>query len=123
MKINWDLFNIEQIAANSYKNFHAKGVDYLCFYRTPDLTQKFYFFDENVQFSPDVVSPHDHRYNFSSTCLAGELTNHVYDKASYRDGDMLDAHIFNRFDYMTPLNGGSGLLGEKKFGLKKFIQK
>lgn len=53
--------DLQQALKNSYRNYHAKGVDYLCVGRTPQLTQKIYFIDG---FEGDVVVPHDHRYEF-----------------------------------------------------------
>ena len=36
---------IDDIQANSYRDFHAKGLDYLCIRRDLELTLKVYFFD------------------------------------------------------------------------------
>ncbi len=94
--------SLEAIAANSYRNFHAKGLDYLCLLRTPELTRKVYFFDGDVSKLPEIVTPHDHRYDFKTTVLAGMVANRFYAK-NVRGGEPVE-----RFDYMTPLNGGDG---------------
>lgn len=89
----------------SYRNFHAKGLDYLCLKRTPDHTVKVYFFDGDADLSalPEVVMPHDHRYDFRSVCIAGEVTNKEYSRCSRGFGKRYD-----RFLWDTPLNGGGG---------------
>lgn len=56
---------------NSYRDFHAKGLDYVCLKRTPDHTVKVYFLDGDVSKVPEVVNPHDHRYAFETTVLSG----------------------------------------------------
>ena len=97
--------DIETIAANSYANFHAKGLHYLCLRRSPERTEKVYFFEGEVIAAPEVINPHDHRYDFETTCLAGEVENHTYRQVWPTSHH---AEPFNCFKYMTPLNGGSG---------------
>lgn len=97
--------DIETIAANSYANFHAKGLHYLCLYRSPRLTKKVYFFEGTTPDSPEVINPHDHRYPFYTRCLLGEVTNHIYQRVPQAIGH---SHRFDEFNYMTPLNGGNG---------------
>lgn len=63
--------NMEEVIANSFKDFHSKGLDYICLRRSPVLTTKLYFFDGDVSKLPEVVNPHDHRYDFSTVCLSG----------------------------------------------------
>lgn len=92
---------MEEVIENSFKDYHVKGFDYICLKRTPELTIKLYFFDGDVSKLPEVVNPHDHRYNFRTRCLAGEVENSCY---------MVDqrGEVYNRFEYRTPLNGGDG---------------
>lgn len=104
--------DIDQIVANSYKDFHVKGFDYICIKRSPEETIKLYFFDGDVSKMPEVVAPHDHRYNFDTWVLAGTSENVWYKKikstwANDRDWRNIGRE-FNRFSYMTPLNGGGG---------------
>lgn len=109
------LFDIESICANSYRDFHTKGFDYLCLSRGPELTRKVYFFEGNLADLPELVIPHDHRYPFVSTVLAGAVRNLEYAKLP-RGVDEKTTGLartcgfrpFDRFEYRTPLNGGRG---------------
>jgi hypothetical protein len=92
--------NMEEIIANSFKDYHTKGFDYLCVRRTPTETLKLYFFDGDVSKLPEVVNPHDHRYGFDSYVLAG-ATENIW----FKEGG---GKLYNRFAYMTKLNGGNG---------------
>ena len=58
--------SMEEVLANSFRDFHAKGLDYVCLKRRPSETVKLYFFDGDVSKLPEVVNPHDHRYDFST---------------------------------------------------------
>lgn len=104
--------SIEDIIANSYKDFHVKGFDYICLKRSPEHTRKVYFFNGDVRHMPEVVNPHDHRYDFTTKVLSGAVENIDFQFAG--DGD-----VYNQFNYLTPLNGGNGFewVGETK--LKK----
>lgn len=99
--------------ANSYRNFHVKGFDYLCVKRTPQHTRKVYFFDGKVSQLPEVVSPHDHRYDFATTVLSGVMSN-----STYREAPMGARHafarVYNEFRWDTPLNGGDGFAFNKE---------
>ncbi|WP_069338368.1 hypothetical protein [Sphingobium yanoikuyae] len=100
--------HIETIAANSFSNFHAKGLDYLCLQRSETLTVKAYFYDDAAAaVSPEVVCPHDHRYPFSTTILSGQSEHYRYAEP---ESAILRRHLprYQRFDWSTPLNGGSG---------------
>lgn len=91
---------------HSYKNFHAKGLDYLCLKRTPEHTVKVYFFDGDADLSalPEIVMPHDHRYAFDTTILAGAASNLVQARCAEFHGSIR----YHAFDWDTPLNGGAG---------------
>jgi len=93
---------LDTIAANSFRNFHAKGLDYLCLHRSPELTIKAYFYELGQDSAPEVVCPHDHRYPFSTHVLAGR-SGHI----RYRD-EAVGEPTHERFDWRTPLNGGAG---------------
>ena len=105
---------IEMMVENSFKNFHVKGFDYLCLKRTPEHTRKVYFFDGNVSHLPDVVSPHDHRYDFKTTILCGHMSN------SHYVPDDEYGEVFNEFEYRTPLNGGDGFTFKKEIRLREY---
>jgi hypothetical protein len=95
------MYQLETIIENSYRDFHAKGMDYICLERDDEKTVKLYFFDGDATRLPEVVNPHDHRYDFSTEVLAGELRDLRY--IHHPDGD-----AFQSFEWRTPLNGGDG---------------
>lgn len=97
--------DLDEMLANSFRDFHVKGFDYLCLRRSPERTVKAYFFDGDVSTAPEVVMPHDHRYAFLTTVAAGSVVNRVYHQTL--EGKP-EAQTYERFDYLTPLNGGSG---------------
>lgn len=105
----WADLDMESVLDNSYKDFHAKGIDYLCLHRDPGLTLKAYFFESGAQDAGEVVNPHDHRYDFNTQCISGVIRNKWYrdppcfDGESHKCGDM-----YNAFAWHTPLLGGSG---------------
>lgn len=115
--------DIETICANSFRDFHAKGFDYLCLTRSPELTRKVYFFEGDLVDLPEIVMPHDHRYGFTTTVLAGAVRNRTFARI-----DLKTAHpaaiqaylaegtrtlpVHDRFSYSTPLNGGDGFTWE-----------
>jgi hypothetical protein len=96
---------LEEICANSYRNFHAKGFDYLCLFRSPGYTRKVYFFDGDLSQQPELVMPHDHRYAFTTAVISGAVINKTFERVS--EGHPLGLR-YDRFDYLTPLNGGDG---------------
>lgn len=104
--------DIETICENSYRNFHVKGFDYLCLSRTPNLTRKVYFFEGNLTHLPELVIPHNHRYNFTTTVLSGSLINKTYSRFKFPTDE--PTQVFNEFEYMTPLNGGDGFVWKRE---------
>jgi hypothetical protein len=96
-----DDLDIVFAADNSFRDFHAKGVDYICLHRTPALTVKLYLFDPAtlVVAGPgrQVVNPHSHGYNFSTHVLRGGVTNVEYLRG---DGDG-----WHEIRYGSPLKG------------------
>jgi hypothetical protein len=98
------LDDLETIAANSFRNFHAKGLDYLCLHRSEVLTIKAYFYEIGDHQPPEVICPHDHRYPFSTHILAGE-SGHI----RYREmPPWAKSPTHQCFRWRTPLLGGSG---------------
>lgn len=95
---------MEEVLGNSYRDFHVKGFDYICLRRSPTETVKVYFFDGDVSKLPEIVNPHNHRYNFDTLCITGAVENHMYAKTDNPDA----GQRFQRFAYRTPLNGGNG---------------
>jgi hypothetical protein len=98
---------LEQLCANSYRNFHVKGFDYLCLKRTPTHTRKVYFFGNNLAGNPELVIPHDHRYSFKTKVLSGQVTNKTYTAVGRNQKLATGLHV-DHFLYATPLNGGAG---------------
>ena len=78
MNLPYKIDPLEQMVENSFRNFHAKGFDYLCLQRSPGLTLKAYFFDELPGGIAEVVCPHDHRYPFTTTVLSGYMRHYRY---------------------------------------------
>lgn len=96
------MYDLEEIRRNSFRDFHAKGLDYLCLKRSPHLTRKVYFFEGNLDKIPEIVMPHNHRYAFETRVLSGRVANRVFCRGGR------GAQPYERFDYLTPLNGGDG---------------
>lgn len=98
--------DIETIVENSYKDFHVKGFDYICLRRTPERTVKLYFFEGDVAKAPEVVNPHNHRYNFDTEVLHGGVSNSIFVPEGTETpgwGDWGPAVEYEHFGYATPL--------------------
>ncbi|AEK09961.1 hypothetical protein FDH96_gp049 [Mycobacterium phage Rey] len=110
--IVWDDLDVDELLEHSFKDFHAKGLDYLCLHRDSGLTLKAYFFADGMESQKlgEVINPHDHRYHFTTQLMSGRITNKWYAQAS--PGTMLAAEWFNIFEWMTPLNGGNGFTAD-----------
>lgn len=104
-------FEMADVIANSYRDFHAKGLDYICLRRSPASTLKLYFLDGDVSKLPEVVNPHDHRYSFRTWVVAGKSRNIWYDEDA--------GQTFNRFRWRTPLLGGDGFEWDKEVSLRE----
>lgn len=96
-----------EVIENSFFDYHVKGFDYVCLRRSPQETVKLYFFDGDVSKMAEVVNPHDHRYDFDTICIAGEVENRTYAEAPGL-GETPPGAVFQQFAYRTPLNGGNG---------------
>jgi hypothetical protein len=94
----------EDVVANSFKDLHVKGFNYVCLHRSPKLTLKLYTFDGDISQSLEVVNPHDHAYDFQTYLLAGEMHNDRYELGAHGS----DVTTMHRFMWQTPLNGGNG---------------
>lgn len=99
--------NMEEAIANSFKDYHVKGFDYICLKRSPTHTIKLYFFDGDVSKLPEVVNPHDHRYDFHTLCVAGEVEN-IWFREFNSVFPSERVKVYETFSYDTPLNGGNG---------------
>ncbi len=109
---------IEMALQNSFKNFHAEGMDYICMKRSPTHTIKYYFFDGDMSQISDVVNPHDHRYDFNTTVISGSMVDFRYRPCRPGDGQAMTA-----FEWRTPLNGGGGFSDPYEAYLRKTTSK
>jgi hypothetical protein len=99
------LIDIDTMLEHSFRDFHAKGLDYLCLHRSPERTVKAYFFEGDTVRAPELVAAHDHRYNFLSEVVCGGVANRLFMPVLNEGTGGIP---FERFDYRTPLNGGDG---------------
>lgn len=113
MKANEEKIN--SVIEHSFKNFHTKGLDYICLKRSEEHTRKAYFFDGDVSKLPDVVNPHDHRYDFDTTIITGRMSNSHYEISD-------EGRRYNQFEWRTPLNGGNGFTWKKEIQLKETVR-
>lgn len=109
---DWDSVDIDGVVDNSYRDFHAKGLDYLCLHRSPELTLKAYFFAEGMESQKvgEVINPHDHRYDFLTQCFSGVIENQWYRTPPCWDGVSIGDECgptYDVYEYRTPLLGGS----------------
>lgn len=100
--------DMESVLANSYKDFHAKGLDYLCLHRSPGLTVKAYIFAGDAHDASEVVNPHNHRYHFTTQCFSGQIRNKWYRNFIGHEVLWPNAERYSEFAWNTPLNGGDG---------------
>lgn len=100
---------MNDVLEHSFRNFHVKGFDYLCVKRTLEHTRKVYFFEGDVAQLPEVVNPHDHRYDFRTTVLCGHMSNSQYVETRRRTGK-----VYQEFEWRTPLNGGDGFTWKRE---------
>lgn len=90
------------MAVNSYRDFHAPGLDYLCLHRSPAMTVKAYFFDRGAVGAP--VMPHNHRYDFYTQVLAGHCVHTRFRLCDATDPSPF-IQTFQRRDWTSPLFG------------------
>lgn len=81
-----------------------------------ELTLKVYFFEGDVSRAPEVVVPHDHRYGFDTSVLAGRVINRTYLQSRETERGAVP---FEEFDYLTPLNGGDGFTWRRSLWLRE----
>ena len=111
--------DLEAIMKNSYRNFHSKGLDYLCLKRSPELTIKAYFFDE-IEQQDQIVAPHDHRYMFRTEVLAGSLVDSRYKVLETRNDyfSACNKQVYQQFSWHSPLLGGEGFSWRREIRLE-----
>lgn len=87
--------DLRELANNSVFNHHTNGMIYLCLKRSERETFKIYYCN-NVG-NPNggyLVNPHNHRYEFNSTILKGEL-HHLRFKESNQHGEFVTKNKYN----------------------------
>lgn len=115
-----DEATLDDMVDNSYKNFHSKGLSYVCLskYKEDDNKRfsyyKLYVFDGDVSKLSEVVNPHDHRYDFLSYTMKGAVANRIFEENRFFKKS---CSVYNKFKYMTPLNGGNGFEWEQEVSL------
>ena len=72
--------NIDYMVDNSIKDFHFKGLNYICFQFTPHLTVRLYVIEPSEPVDTKNVNIHNHLYDSQILVLTGGLTNNVYKK-------------------------------------------
>ena len=88
--------SLSNMLKNSYKHYHARGVNYLCLQNTWRLRLKAYFFDQPSD-PAGVVSPHDHRYSFTNHVLTGAVKDTLYTASKYGEQ-------FFEYSWRSPLS-------------------
>lgn len=81
--------DVAEAAQHSVLDHHVPGLDYLCLQRSPGLTVKVYLTDParlRPQCSGYLVHPHDHRYAFDTTVLAGLVRHTTFTQWSVERG-------------------------------------
>eukprot|EP01119_Soliformovum_irregulare_P007324 TRINITY_DN19726_c0_g1_i1.p1 TRINITY_DN19726_c0_g1~~TRINITY_DN19726_c0_g1_i1.p1 ORF type:complete len:256 (-),score=48.96 TRINITY_DN19726_c0_g1_i1:35-733(-) len=94
---------LERARSNSFRDFHTTGFDYINLHRSEELTVKLYIFDQPKTLCGEyLVSPHSHRYNFTTFVLQGWIRNVTFAKStpSVRHPE----RNYSKFMYRTPLS-------------------
>lgn len=92
---NVTIRDIGELAKHSIFNHHVNGMHYLCLNRTNDLTLKIYYCsDVGNPNSGYLVHPHNHRYEFDSTVLKGEL-QHLRFQESKNHGELVTKYGYD----------------------------
>ena len=111
--LEWGNIDVDHVVEHSFRDFHAKGLDYLCLSRTKELTVKAYFFADGMdsQEVSEVINPHNHRYDFLTQCFSGEIRNKWYRPPPCWDGESKGDEcgpMYDVYEWRTPLLGGNG---------------
>jgi hypothetical protein len=107
--------NPEEAARNSFHNFHTKGMDYVCLFRSPRLTVKLYTVEPgalSLNAEGYVVNPHNHGYHFETTVLTGWMKNVRFEPGQpARERHPTEAaRIWCRSKFHSALKGGEAQL-------------
>lgn len=73
--------NMQYILENSIKDFHFKGLNYICFQFNEHLTIRLYIISPtNSPVDTSNVNIHNHLYDSQILVLSGQITNNVFKK-------------------------------------------
>jgi len=70
--------NLDFLVKNSIKDFHFKGLNYICFQFLPHLTIRLYIIEPQEQLDTKNVNIHNHLYDSQILVLTNTLVNNVY---------------------------------------------
>ena len=99
-----------EFAEHSFMNFHARGLHYINLFRSPRMSVKLYIFDGAEHNEHGwLVWPHNHSYNFSHQTLIGKISNIRFTMVPWTAAGPRPARNYDIYNFLTPLNGGSGL--------------
>lgn len=72
--------NQDYLVKNSIKDFHFKGLNYICFQFLPHLTIRLYVIEPSEPVDTKNVNIHNHLYDSQILMLCNSITNNVYEK-------------------------------------------
>jgi len=78
-------YNIDYMVENSIKDFHFKGLNYICFQFMPHLTVRLYVIEPSEPVDTKNVNIHNHLYDSQILVLTSSITNNVYKKIDGED--------------------------------------
>lgn len=92
--------NIEEICAQSIKNFHFTGLNYICFQFSPTQTIRLYIVEPSSNLQTRAVNIHNHLYDSQIVLLTGGIINTTYKL----DNDREDYNIYSLTSALHPDN-------------------
>lgn len=83
---------------NSSVNHHAPGLDYACLerYASGDYTLKLYDLRGTAK-RTWLVNPHNHRYNFRTHVISGQVSNSMFNEVSSSSSRCYRSYLYNPF--------------------------
>jgi hypothetical protein len=73
-------YNIDYMVEHSIKDFHFKGLNYICFQFMPHLTIRLYVIEPTQPVDTKNVNIHNHLYDSQILVLTNNIKNNVYKK-------------------------------------------
>lgn len=104
--------NFAQLLRDSIKDFHFRGLNYICFQFLPHLTIRLYIIEPSANLETRNVNIHNHLYDSILLSLYGEIWNTTYKVNTGRN----DYNIYQLTSALHPDNA------EKRIRLKKVAQ-